>query len=356
MHKTIELMKRLSEASGVSGYEDAVVAIAKASFAINIEVVEDTMRNLVARSSHFDPDKPTIIIDGHSDEVGFIVQTIEPNGMIKVLPVGGWVASNVMAHRFRILGDDGEEVIAISASKPPHFMTDEERTKTISLDDMRLDVGASDAETVRTHYKISEGAPVVPDVNFIHDSATGVWIGKAFDNRIGCALVIEIMNELDHESLNVNVVGVISTQEEVGTRGAEVMAQVVEAAVAIVLEGTPADDMFRERSQAQGALGKGAQIRFFDRSMISHPRLTRYLRDLAISEQISMQSAVRKGGGTNAGKYHLTGKGVPSCVLGVPVRYAHTHYGICKAEDYKAVKQLLMKALNDMTKEMIGGL
>ena len=192
-----------------------------------------------------------------------------------------------------------------------------------------------------------------PEVKMRYNEMTGIMIGKAFDNRLGTAVVIETMNRLVTEPVEVNVVGIISTQEEVGTRGAAVTAQQIEADLAIVLEGSPADDSFRESYESQGALGKGAQIRYFDRTMISHPRFTRMVKQLAIDTNIPHQVAVRKGGGTNAGRYHLAGRGIPSTVLGIPVRYAHTHYGISQISDYESVKALVMAVLRNFDQSLL---
>ena len=346
--KGIELLKVLSDANGISGFEDDVVKIIKDNVNPEFIIIEDAMRNVIIKSKHFDESKPTVVVDGHSDEVGFMVQSILKNGLIKVLPVGGWVSTNVMAHKYIIKNDENQKITAISASKPPHFMSDEERAKTLGLDDMRLDVGASSAKEVREIFKISEGAPITPFVTMEVNKLNGTIIGKAFDNRIGSAIVVDVMNELNHSELDVNVIGVVSTQEEVGTRGAQVVASRVQADVAIVLEGSPADDQFRDEYEAQGVIGKGAQIRYFDRSMISHPRLTKYCKELAQKESIPHQLAVRKGGGTNAGKYHLSYLGVPSVVFGVPVRYAHTHYGISQIADYESVKALVIAVVSQL--------
>lgn len=351
MDRTVEMIGQLSEAAGVSGYERDVVELTKRWLAKTLKVQQDPMGNLVIKSSHHDAARPTVVIDGHSDEVGFIVQTIEPGGLIRVLPIGGWIGYNAMAHRFTIINERGEKVPAITASRPPHFMTEEQRKSSPSLDDLRLDVGATSSEETRHLYGIAEGDPIVPEVAFHHDPRNGLIVGKAFDNRLGVALVVEVMNHMETVKTAVNVVGVVSTQEEVGLRGAQVVANHLPQDLAIVLEGSPADDTFVEREMAQGRIGAGTQIRFFDRSMISHPAFTRFVRRIAEESGIPHQVAVRKGGGTNAGRYHLSGGGVPSAVLGIPVRYAHTHYGISRMSDYQATRDLLIAVLGKLDPE-----
>ena len=146
-----------------------------------------------------------------------MVQAIKPNGTLQFIPLGGWVENNVPAHKVKVRNADGEYISGVVASKPPHFMTAEEKGKNLPLSAMVIDVGATSAEEVVKDFKIRVGAPVVPDVTMEYNGKNGVMLGKAFDCRLGCACVIETLKELKGQSLDVDVVGVFSTQEEVGT-------------------------------------------------------------------------------------------------------------------------------------------
>ncbi|MBO0475139.1 M20/M25/M40 family metallo-hydrolase [Enterococcus ureasiticus] len=351
--ESLHLIERLSNASGVSGFEDDVVAIAKEFSAPFAEVSEDHIRNVYMKVGEHKADKPTIVFDAHSDEVGFIVQAIKPNGTLRFLPLGGWVPNTVPAHRVRIKTANGNEIPGIIASKPPHFMTDAERKEVQTIDDMVIDVGCTSAEEVVEKLNIAIGDPVIPDVTFEYLEATDLMLGKAFDCRIGCACLLETLKKLSEKESEFNLIGTMTAQEEVGERGATVAMNNIKPDLAIVFEGCPADDTFSEEYMIQSGLKRGPMLRNFDVSMITNPRFQRFAKETAEKYGLPMQSSVRKGGGTNGAIINLTNKGVPAIVIGVPVRYAHTHYGYVAYEDYQAAHQLAVAIVNDLTKAKI---
>jgi len=218
---------------------------------------------------------------------------------------------------------------------------------------MYIDLGASSYDEVVEEFGIEPGAPVVPHVEFTYNERNQVMCGKAFDNRLGCTAVVDVMKELLKEELHINVVGTLSSQEEVGTRGSVITARRIKPHVAIVFEGTPADDIYRDDYRAQGVLGKGPQIRHRDSSMISNPKFTRLARETAREAGISFQDAVRTAGGTNGGKIHLSNYGIPTIVLGVPTRYAHTHYGYASFNDYRDTVKLAIDIIKKLNWETI---
>lgn len=353
MDKQLEFLRDMSNANGVSGFEDEVVKVIRDYIGEDLDVIEDKMRNLCIYSKSHDQSLPTVMIDGHSDEVGFMVQSIKSNGLIKFLAIGSWFSQNVGAHKVRVRNTDGEYITGIVASKPPHFMTSEERTKIFEISDMLIDVGATNRDEVINEFKIEPGAPIVPDVVFEYNEKSDIMIGKAFDNRFGCALVVEVMKALEGKKLNVNVVGAISSQEEVGTRGSVITSNNIKPDVAIIFEGTPADDSHRNEFESQGAVKKGPQIRHYDTSMIANPRFIKFARDIAKENKMAFQDAVRLGGGTDAGKIHLSNEGVPCFVIGVPVRYAHTHYGISSYSDFVGAKDWAERIIEAISKDVI---
>lgn len=356
MNKQLEFIKDMSNANGAPGFEDEVNSVVRAYIGDQFSVEEDTMRNLLLYPKNYDESLPTVLIDGHSDEVAFMVQSIDGNGMIRFLALGGWFSQNVGAHKVRIRNSDGQYVTGIISSKPPHFMSASERTQIVEISDMRIDVGTTSYEETVEVYKIEPGAPIVPDVSFEYNNKTDIMIGKAFDNRLGCALVVDTLLALENLDLNVNVVGAITSQEEIGTRGSVITAQTVKPDIAIVFEGTPADDPYRNEYDRQGAVKGGVQIRHRDGSMIANPRYVTKVRAVAKDKQIKFQDAVRLGGGTNGGRIHISHKAVPTVVLGVPTRYAHTHYGISAYEDYTSTLQLAIEVIKEMNVDQISKL
>lgn len=356
MNKKIDLIEALSNLNGAPGFEDDVTAYITNEYGEVFDIKEDTLRNLYINYRDKEKkDAPVLMLDAHSDEVGFIVQAVKENGLIKFLTMGGWIPYNATAQKVKIRNRDGKYISGVVSSKPPHFMSEEEKKKPVSIEQLFIDIGASSRAEVMEEFGIEIGAPIVPDVTFEYISTNDTMIGKAFDNRLGCGLVLETMKELMDSDLNINVVGAIASQEEVGLRGASVSARTVKPDVAIVFEGTPADDGFKPKDEAQSVLKKGPQVRHRDRSMITHPRFLRFARETAKENSIEFQDAVRVGGGTNGAKIHLSNAGVPTIVIGVPVRYIHTHYGIAAVCDYESAIKWAVSIAKGLNQDIIGG-
>ncbi len=347
---SLSLIKSLSDAFGVSGFEtevaEKVIDYSK-DFA---EATTDRMGNVYLSYPHQQTKPVQVLLDAHLDEVGFIVQSIRPNGMIDFLPIGGWVINNVAAHTVIIRTQKGQKHKGITASTPPHFMTEAQKDKPLTFDELVIDVGTSSkAETEALGIAI--GDPIVPDVSFDTLHNGDILLGKAFDCRIGVACLLETMKEFQAvaDDSQVELKAALSTQEEVGIRGAQVVARQTKADLAIVFEGCPADDTFTADYKIQSALKKGPMLRHFDMSMITHPGFQRLALDLAEKYHIKVQSSVRKGGGTNGSAYHLADQGIPTIVVGIPVRYAHTHYGYVAYEDFVSAKELVLTILKALT-------
>lgn len=351
--ESIDLIKRLSQANGVSGFEDEVVTVVRNYAADFGTVTEDQMRNVYVKGKAQDETKPTILLDAHMDEVGFIVQAIKPNGTLRFLPLGGWVPSNIPAHRVKVQNSEGRYLTGIIASKPPHFMSEKERNQPLLIEDMVIDLGVTSAQEVVEVLKIEIGAPVVPEVAFNYSAELDVLSGKAFDCRIGCACLLETLKEVVDLDGHSNVVATLTSQEEVGERGATVAARNVQPDIAIVFEGCPADDTFEEPYMIQSALKKGPMLRHFDISMITNPRFQKFALELGRELNIPVQASVRKGGGTNGAVINLVKRGVPCIVIGIPVRYAHTHYGYSAYEDFVHARELAVGLIKRLDKETI---
>lgn len=355
--KDIELIKELSNANGAPGFEHEVLQKVMSNNTTVFNYEKDSTQNLyLYLKDSYNKDEPSLLLDAHSDEVAFMVQSIKKNGMINVIPLGNIVPNNATAQKMRILSKTGLYVKAIVSSKPIHFMREEEKNKNITVDDLMVDVGASSRDEVINEYQIEVGAPVIPDVEFEYFEEHDIMMGKAFDNRLGCACVVETMKKISSEKLDFNVVGGIAAQEEVGTRGARVTSNRVKPKVAIVFEGTPADDNFKDEDEAQSILKSGPQIRIRDNSMISNPALVSLAKNVAMKLDIPVQLAVRKGGGTNGGEIHLSNLGVPTIVLGVPVRYVHTSNGISTLTDFRKCVELAVGIIMELNNKGLDSL
>lgn len=347
---------RISDAFGPSGYEhDVADVLCELTAAFHPQ--RDCMQNVYAALPGNTGGRPVVLLDAHMDEVGFMVQSITANGLLKLVPLGGWVEHNIPAHTFLVKNSRGQFIRAVSTSKPPHFMSAAEKGAALTMDSILLDAGVCSREDATGLLGLEPGQPAAPEVRFSYNEQTGLALGKAFDCRLGCAGAVDVLENLKAEkSLSVDVVAAFSAQEEVGLRGAKVTAARVRPRLAICLEGTPADDTFTPPEQAQGALKKGVQLRFRDGSMVAHPGLIAFARQVAEKAGIPHQLAVRTGGGTNGGSIHLAGEGVPTIVLGVPVRYAHTHYGYAAMADLDAAVQLAGAMIRALTPEVLARL
>ncbi len=350
----LRMIADFSNANGPSGFEDEVVAVARRYAPADAALEEDSLRNFYIRRSVHAGTKPVVQLDAHSDEVGFMVQAIRPNGTLKFLPLGGWVNSNIPAHKVRVRDRWGNWIPGITVAKPPHFMTAEEKNRMPALEEMSIDVGASSMEEAKDEFGIRVAAPAVPDVQFEYDEKHDLMLGKAFDNRLGCAAIQATLDALGGEELPVDVVGAMAAQEEMGTRGAVVTARRVKPDIAIVFEGCPADDTVVEPWLSQTAIHKGPMLRHIDARMITNPRFQRFALDLAEKLGIPAQEAVRSGGSTNGAPIHLSNLGVPCIVMGLPVRYIHSHYGIASLEDFKNGVRLAAEIIRRLDRDVIG--
>lgn len=262
---------------------------------------------------------------------------------------------NIPAHRVLVQTAEGDYIPGVVASKPPHFAGPGERNAVPAVEDMGIDIGASSREEVLRDFHIRIGAPVAPDAAFQYQEGRDLMIGKAFDCRLGCAALVQTLDLLAGKDLAVDVTGAFAVQEEMGMRGAAVTANRVKPDAAIVFEGCPADDTVAEPWLVQTAIHKGPMLRHLDARMITNPRFQRYALDLAEELGIPVQESVRTGGSTNGGAIHLSNLGVPVIVIGIPVRYIHTHYGLAALADVEDAARLACALLEGLDGARIGG-
>lgn len=351
---SIYLIKKLSDLYGISGFEDEVVEFVSEEMKSLYKVEKDSMNNLYINNIEKENrKKPVVMIDAHSDEVGFMVQSIEANGLLKFITIGGWSNQQIPAHKVKVLNSEGKYIDGIISSIPPHYTSKEDVNKVTDVTAMFIDIGTCSYEETVENYKIEIGAPVVPDVTCSYNENSKMFLGKAFDDRIGCAVIVDVMKELKNKNLDVDVTGVLSSQEEIGTRGAMVSSQRVMPNLAIVLEGPPADDNFKNKYTSQGGLRRGVQLRHFDPTMMANPRFIKFIKEISKKFDIKIQETVRSSGGTNASKIHTENLGIPTVVLGIPVRYTHSHYNFIAYEDYIETVKLVKALLENLDEEII---
>jgi len=352
--KAVSLLRELTEAHSVSGHEDEVRAIFVDELADCGELSADRNGSVFCEVGDAGP---RVLVAGHMDEVGFMVQNITADGFIQFVAIGGWWEHNLLSQRVEILTRGGEKILGVVASRPPHFLPESQRRQVMTIDQMFIDVGADSRRDVVERFGISLGDPIAPSSGFTEIGREDCFMAKAFDNRVGMAGTIQA-GQILAQSVHPNRLILCGTvQEEVGLRGAKTAANYSKPDVAIILEGPPADDTPGfARADCQGRLGGGVQIRMFDPTAITNPRLARLAIETAVEEGIPHQVTVRRSGGTDAGAFHLANEGVPSIVLGVPARYIHSHNAIIDVNDYLSMLALTIALVRKLDDEAVEGL
>ena len=354
MDKMLEMMKELTDAPGVSGFEEPVRRVMRRYLEPVGEVLTDNLGSIAGRKVG-QADGPRIVLAGHMDEIGFMVTRITDEGYLKFQPLGGWWDQVMLAQRVEIYTHQGA-IMGVIGSKPPHILAPDERNKVYEKKHMFIDVGASSRAEAEA-WGVRPGDPVVPVCPFTVMRNPDLLMAKAWDNRFGCALAIEVLRRLKGQPHPNQVYAVGNVQEEVGLRGATTTTNLIAPDIGFALDtGIAGDTPGIKPDEAQGKLGGGPVVLLYDGSMIPHSGLRDLVIDTAAAEGISLQFDSMPGGGTDAGKMHVFGAGVPSLVLGVPVRYIHTHAAILNRQDFDNAAKLLVAVVKRLDAERVNQL
>ncbi|WP_421908335.1 M42 family metallopeptidase [Methanolacinia petrolearia] len=336
-----ELLGKLSDAHGLSASEGTVRAIIREELDGFVdEIYEDKMGNLVAVKKG---DDFKIMIASHMDEIGFMVQYIDEKGFIKFVPIGGWYNPVAYTQRVILHGKKGQ-VTGVIGAKPPHVMTPEDRKKEIKTDDMFIDVGATSEKEVN-ELGIEIGTSITIDREY-KLLANNRLTGKALDNRVGVAMLIETLKQAKSPH---TIYGVFTVQEEVGLKGAKVSAFALKPDCAIATDVTiSGDHPGITKKEASVEMGKGpvlALVSAAGRGIMSDPKVTEWLRKTAESNKIPLQLEVGDGGNTDATIIHLVRDGIPSIPFQIATRYIHSPIEVVDLTDVEEGIKLLVAAL-----------
>lgn len=336
--ESMELYKTLTELPGASGFEHEVRKFMRSELEkYSDEIIQDGLGSIFGVRVG-DEQGPSVMVGGHMDEVGFMVTSITEQGLLRFQTLGGWWSQVLLAQRVQVITDHGP-VIGVISSIPPHLLDEAQRTKPMDIKNMLIDIGADDADDARK-LGIKPGQQVVPVCPFTPMANPKKIMAKAWDNRLGCGLAIELLKEVQNEKLPNILYSGATVQEEVGLRGAQTAANLIKPDIFFALDASPANDMSGNKD-AFGKIGKGALLRIYDRTMVTHKGIRELLLDTAESNSIPYQYFVSQGG-TDAGRVHMSNEGVPSAFVGVCSRYIHTNAAIISIEDYAAAKELLV--------------
>jgi len=353
--KALNLLKGMLESFGPAGFERETAAIIKKAVkAYADEVTADKLGSVIF-SRKGTVERPRVLLAGHIDEVGFVVSGIdEKTGFLTFNPLGGWWDQVLLSQRVVVRTEKGD-VQGIIAAKPPHLLPPEEQKKVVEKKAMHIDIGAtSKKEAEEMGVKI--GDPVVPWSPFSTIRKGKLGMGKAFDDRIGAFIAMEVLRRLAEEKIKHpnTVYGAATVQEEVGARGAATVAHIVDPDVAIVLEVDIAGDVPGvQPSEAPTGIGKGPSILTFDSSMIPNQPLKQFVIDTARKLKIPYQLSMVAAGGTDASRIHMSRAGCPSIVISVPTRHIHSHVGILSFEDVENATKLTLELVKRFDKKTV---
>ncbi len=352
--ENVKLIRALSDAPGASGFEDEVLAVVRSALEGICSFEEDKLRNLYLYRKNHSGTKPVLMLDAHGDEVGFMIHSIKPNGTLRFVELGRMDHRGLAGSEVLVRTVDGSYIRGSIGLRPPHFSAGE-TSPSLDLRDFTIDVGARSAQEAVEAFRVGIGEPVVPATVCHFDEKHGLFFGKAFDCRIGVAALIATLRRLDGLDLPFDIVGVISSQEELGDRGVRAAVARVKPDIAICYEGCPADDTFTEPYAIQTALKGGPMFRYMDKSVICSPRFQRWVLAEAKKHGVKAQASVREGGGNDAAVISLSNGGVPAVVAGVPVRYIHAMSCITAYEDFENTAELVAILAKELSPEILEG-
>ena len=339
MEKYIKLLMNLSDAFGPSGFEEDIRDLIKERIrGLGYTYSVDRRGNLTATKKG--NGNYTVIVDAHMDEVGFMVKYISERGFIQVVPIGGYDERILPGHiiKFKINNDFVEGVFS---TLPPHVLSPDERQKPLKLDKLWVDVGVSSRKEV-LKMGIKQGTPGV--IHYPSRKMGNSIMGKAFDDRAGCAVLLYLMEELKDVNLPYDIVFAFAVQEEVGLRGAEVIKEQYKGDIALIFEGTLATDMegVPEKSMIT-QVGKGPALTLMDRSVIVSQKLLRFIEHVAETHNIPYQYKMPGVGGTNGGAYAR--KNTEVAVIAAPSRNIHSATSLINVLDFENTLKLAKEVM-----------
>lgn len=350
MPESKALLKSLTDVNGISGHEMQVKSLMKDYLTpVSDEIVEDRLGGIFGKKNATHGTK-SLMISGHLDEIGFIVTQIDEQGYIYFTPIGGWWNQVMLSQKVTITTENGKEIRGIIGSKPPHALSPEERKKPVDIKNMYIDIGVGSKEEAK-EAGIELGNMITPYSEFESLANDKYLTAKAFDNRYGCALAVEVLQQLKDENIDINLYAGATVQEEVGLRGAKVAANLIKPDLAIAVDVGVAYDVPGMTSEKnEGKLGDGPLAILMDATSIAHDGLRKHIKDVAEHHNIPVQWATTPGGGTDAGSIHVANEGIPTITIGVPLRYMHSNVSVLNIDDYTNSVRLIteiVRSLND---------
>ncbi|MGB7595232.1 MAG: M42 family metallopeptidase [Erysipelotrichaceae bacterium] len=352
--KTLQRMEELTQLFGISGQENDVRAyLAKKYEALCDEVIYDNLGSVFGVKKSSKENAKTVLLAGHMDEIGFVVRDITSTGCCSLSAIGGWWNQTLLGQRILLKNRAGKTFKGVIGSIPPHLLSDEDRVKPMEIKNMLVDIGAVSKEETLS-WGILPGDGILVEGPFVELENGNRLLAKAWDNRYGCIMGLEVLEALKDVELNVNLVVGATVQEEVGLRGATTGGYLVKPDVAIVFDCSPANDATGKKEEF-GQLGKGPLVRFIDANYVPHRGFLDAYVDLLEQEKIPYQY-YQSMGGTDAGALHKLFEGVLTLTMCICARNIHTNSSIIDRDDFLHARQAAIAMVRSLTPEKIDAL
>jgi endoglucanase len=352
MDRIEELLKELTEAAGVSGAEDDIFALMKKHLGKITEVSGDRLGSFIGKLSK-GADSPRIMLTAHMDEIGLMVSHFS-GGFVRFNALGGWWPPRLIGLPVRIITGKGD-IPGVVATRSPFLIEKEERDKPVKPKDMFIDIGLTGKKKPES-LGIRPGDPVVPVFPFTVLRGSRTYMAKAWDDRLGCAVIVEAMSKLAKLSLPNCVYAVGTVQEEVGIRGAVTSGHAVSPDVCFAVDVNIAQDIPGCPEEGAEKLGAGVSICVYDATLIPNTKLRDLVAGIADRKKIPYHFSAVPFGGTDGGRIHLNEAGVPTLVIGIPTRYIHSAAGIMHRKDFDSAVKLIVEVTRALDARTVAGL
>ena len=338
--QTAQLLQLLSDAPGAPGFEEPVRKImVERMTPLADHISYDGLGSVIAAQGN---SGPRIMLDAHMDELGAMVRRVTPDGYVTMQMLGGWLDEALVGQRWIIFGSKGP-VHAVSNLRDAHLVASDERAKLLNTRDLiYLDLGAKNSDEV-ADLGIQPGDPIIPDSQFAILNGTKNYLGKAWDDRAGCAILLDVMSRFAHNPHSNQLFYAATVQEEIGLRGAHTSAEEIKPDVAIALEaGVTRDIPGTKLDEAQEVLGAGPGIFLYNTSELPNHKFVTLVRQTAHEKSIPLQDELIVIYGDDAAEIQKSNGGVPTITIVVPTRYTHGHNGIINRADYDRTVDLVV--------------
>lgn len=345
----LKLLEEMTLTNGISGHEKLVTRVMKGYLEDCCdEIMYDRLGSIVGVKKGSEDIK--LLLTGHVDEIGFVVSDIDERGYICVTPIGGWMGQNLPSSLMTITTREGKNITGVFGSLSPHGKTPEERKKVIEPKDAFIDIGVKDKEEAKS-LGIRLGDPITPKTEFNVMANEKYVMSKAFDDRIGACVIVDVLRNLKDKNIKPTVYGAGTVQEEVGLRGAKTVAQMVQPDIAIAIDVTFSKDLPGDKGDVK--LGCGAVLGVLDSSVIAHVGLLEALETVCDENGIKYELDMLIGGGTDSGEMHKVGKGAITLTVSIPSRYMHSHNTIIHQDDYDATVKMLTAFIEKLDSNLV---